>query len=78
MPYIFWDSDAAKWIAGVNNEDDLKSVAIDPKGDFTLTDREFLQPPLTAAGRRPGVSDALYSPTGDDYALLQGFRAAGH
>jgi DUF1680 family protein len=51
----------------VDNGDDLKSVAIDPKGAFTVTDREFLLPNLTTTGYRPVESQALYAPAEDCY-----------
>ena len=54
-------------IEGVDNGDDLKAVAIDPKGAFALSDREFLLPSVTTTGYRPAASEALYAPAGDDY-----------
>lgn len=54
-------------IEGVDNGDDLKAVAIDPKGGFALSDREFLLPCITSTGYRPAASEALYAPAGDDY-----------
>ena len=54
-------------IEGVDNGDDLKAVAIDPKGAFSLSDREFLLPSITTTGYRPAASEALYAPAGDDY-----------
>ena len=52
-------------IEGVDNGDDLKSVAIDPKGNFTVTDREFLLPALSTTGYRPVESEDLYAPADD-------------
>ena len=54
-------------IEGVDNGDDLKAVAIDPKGEFSLSDREFLLPSITTTGYRPAAFEALYAPAGDDY-----------
>lgn len=54
-------------IEGVDNGDDLKSVAIDITGEFAVADREFLLPSLTATGYRPAESEALYAPAGDNY-----------
>ena len=52
-------------IEGVDNGDDLKSVAIDTKGVFAMTDREFLLPSLSTVGYRPVESDDLYAPADD-------------
>ena len=52
-------------IEGVDNGEDLKSVAIDPKCEFTVTDREFLLPTLTTTGYRPAESEDLYTPADD-------------
>ena len=57
-------------IEGVDNGDDLKAVAIDPKGAFALSDREFLLPSITTTGYRPAASEALYAPAGDDYEQI--------
>ena len=54
-------------IEGVDNGDDLKTVAIDPKGEFTLSDREFLLPSLTTTGYRPVESEELYAPAEECY-----------
>lgn len=52
-------------IEGVDNGEDLKSVAIDPKGEFSVTDREFLLPSLVTTGYRPVESKDLYAPADD-------------
>ena len=54
-------------IEGVDNGDDLKSVAIDITGEFAVADWEFLLPSLTATGYRPVESEALYAPAADSY-----------
>ena len=57
-------------IEGVDNGDDLKTVSIDPKGEFQLGDREFLLPALTATGFRPVESEALYRVDDDCYEAI--------
>ena len=52
-------------IEGVDNGEDLKSVAIDTKGAFAVTDQEFLLPSLSTTGYRPVESDDLYAPADD-------------
>ena len=52
-------------IEGVDNGEDLKTVSINPKGEFTLGDAEFLLPSLLTTGFRPEASDALYAPVND-------------
>jgi DUF1680 family protein len=54
-------------IEGVDNGEDLKSVAIDPKGVFELSDREFLLPSIVTTGYRPAASEALYAVAEDTY-----------
>lgn len=54
-------------IEGVDNGEDLKTVAIDPKGTFTVADADFLLPSITTTGYIPAASDALYSLAEDNW-----------
>lgn len=53
-------------VEGVDNGDDLKSVAIEPKGPFEVASQEFLLPSLKTIGYRPKESEDLYHPANDD------------
>ena len=48
-------------IEGVDNGEDLKSVAIDPNSPFQVAETEFLLPDLMTAGWIPKASNTLYS-----------------
>ena len=47
-------------VEGVDNGEDLKAVAIDPKGDFYVAEAAFLLPSITTTGYRPEETDGLY------------------
>lgn len=53
-------------IEGVDNGKDLKSVAIDTKTEFEITDGEFILPNIKAKGFRPIETQQLYSVLNDD------------
>ena len=57
-------------IEGVDNGDDLKSVAIDPNGSFQVAETEFLLPDLMTTGWIPKASDALYSVADDRFDAI--------
>ena len=52
---------------GVDNGEDLKTVAIDPKGDFRVGESRFLLPNLHTTGFRPTESAALYALAEDGF-----------
>ncbi len=54
-------------IEGVDNGDDLKSVAIDPKGVYSVAETQFLVPNIVTTGYLPAESEALYSLAEDCY-----------
>ena len=54
-------------IEGVDNGEDLKSVAIDPKGCYTVSESQFLVPNIETTGYIPKDSDQLYSLAEDCY-----------
>lgn len=49
-------------VEGVDNGDDLKCLALDPNGSYTLSEAQFLVPNIQTTGYLPASSDALYSP----------------
>ncbi len=54
-------------IEGVDNGEDLKSVSIDPKGDWKLAEGRFLLPEPVTTGYRPLEAPTLYAPAEDTY-----------
>ena len=52
---------------GLDNGEDIKSVALDINAAFLLQDSEFLLPNLKATAYRPKETDSLYYEAGDDY-----------
>ena len=54
-------------VEGVDNGEDLKTVAIDPKGDFRVGENRFLLPNLYTTGFRPAESVALYALAEDSF-----------
>lgn len=57
-------------IEGVDNGEDLKSVAIDPNSPFQVAETEFLLPDLMTAGWIPKASNALYSVADDRFDAI--------
>lgn len=51
---------------GIDNGDDMKSVIIDPCGDFALGENDFMLPSLKTTAYKPIESDELYIPVDQD------------
>lgn len=51
-------------LEAIDNGPDLRSVSIDPKGSWTVTDGQFLLPELLTTGLRPKIGGDLYRPAG--------------
>jgi DUF1680 family protein len=45
---------------GVDNGQDIHSILLDPKGKFTLSDRDFILPSIKTTAYKPVDTDALY------------------
>jgi DUF1680 family protein len=45
---------------GVDNGQDIHSILLDPKGKFTLSDRDFILPSIKTTAHKPVDTDALY------------------
>ena len=54
-------------IEGVDNGKDLRAMAIDPKGEFSLGENEFILPNLMTKGFRPAENDELYYDSQEAY-----------
>ncbi len=57
-------------IEGVDNGEDLRSVAVHSAGEWKLTQGRFLLPELQGTGFRPKRQDTLYSPDRDAYETI--------